>query len=157
MNQRATFNIQMQRPFEEIVDELIFQPLKLHNSTLTITISGEKSENFSCGHYKSGDLVDGKHTIYPYPAASGLWTTPSDLSHLVTELLNSLKGKSKIGLSASKGRELEISSLGWGVGFQCMMVAYPYLETGLVIMTNTDLGVHQLKGIIGEVYHSLTF
>ncbi|MFS0764441.1 hypothetical protein [Peribacillus phoenicis] len=57
------------------------------------------------------------------------------------------------GLDDSKG-ELEISSLGWGVGFQCMMVAYPYLEIGLVIMTNTDLGVHQLKGIIGEIYDS---
>jgi hypothetical protein len=38
-----------------------------------------------------------------------------------------------------------------------MMVAYPYLEAGLVIMINTDLGVHQLKGIIGEVYQSLVF
>lgn len=52
--------------------------------------------------------------------------------------------------------ELKISSLGWGVGFQCMMVAYPYLEKGAVIMTNTDLGVHQLKGIIGEIFNSLT-
>jgi CubicO group peptidase (beta-lactamase class C family) len=167
------------KPFEEVIDELIFQPLKMDNSTLTITISEEKSKNFSCGHNKSGELVVGKYTIYPYPAASGLTTTPSDLSILVIELLNSLKGKSKIGLSVSKAkeminsqgckewtglgvfldgseRELEISSLGWGVGFQCMMVAYPYLETGLVIMTNTDLGVHQLNGIIGEVYHSLT-
>ncbi|RID82836.1 hypothetical protein D1970_17765 [Mesobacillus zeae] len=54
------------------------------------------------------------------------------------------------------GQELEISSLGWGLGIQCMMVAYPYLETGAVIMTNADLGVHQLKGMIGEVYKSLT-
>lgn len=94
--------------------------------------------------------------------------------------MSSLKDESKIGLSASKAKEMinpqgckewtglgvfldaskheiEISSLGWGVGFQCMMVAYPYLKTGAVIMTNTELGVHQLKGIIGEVYNSLTF
>lgn len=163
--------------FEEIMDELIFQPLKMHNSSLAMTISEEKSDNFSCGHKKSGELVDGKYAIYPYQAASGLWTTPLDLSILVIELINSLKGKSKIGLSVSKAKELitsqgckewtglggflddskgelEISSLGWGVGFQCMMVAYPYLEKGLVIMTNTDLGVHQLKGIIGEIYDS---
>jgi hypothetical protein len=149
----------------------------MYNSTLTMTVSEEKSVNFSCGHKKSGELVNGKYTIYPFPAASGLWTTPSDLSILVIELIYSLKGNSKIGLSVSKAKEminsqgckewtglgvflddskgkLEISSLGWGVGYQCMMVAYPYLETGLVIMTNTDLGVHQLKGIIGEVYDS---
>lgn len=165
------------KPFENIIDELIFQPLNMHNSTLTMSISDEKVNNFSCGHNKGGELVDGKYTIYPYPAASGLWTTSSDLSILIIELINSLKGKSKIGLSvrkakeiiASQGRkewtglgifldnskgELEISSLGWCVGYQCMMVAYPYLETGLVIMTNTDLGVHQLKGIIGEIYNS---
>ncbi|MEH7014623.1 serine hydrolase domain-containing protein [Neobacillus niacini] len=165
------------KPFKNIIDELIFQPLKMHNSTLTMSISEKKDENFSCGHIKSGELVDGKYTVYPYPAASGLWTTPSDLSILVIELINSLKGKSKIGLSVSKAKEmitsqgckewiglgvflddskgeLEISSLGWGVGFQCMMVGYPYLENGLVLMTNTDLGVHQLKGIIGEIYNS---
>ena len=51
-------------------------------------------------------------------------------------------------------QEIEISSLGWGRGFQCMLVAYPDLGTGLVIMTNTDLGVHQLKGIIGDIYNS---
>lgn len=165
--------------FKEVMNELIFQPLIMNNSTLEMTISEEKREDFSCGHNKNGELVDGKYPIYPYPAASGLWTTPSDLAILVIELMNSLKGESKIGLSASRAKtiinsqgckewtglglfldgseqEIEISSLGWGVGFQCMMVAYPYLETGVVIMTNTDLGVHQLKGIIGEIYSSLT-
>lgn len=129
---------------------------------------------------KNGAIVEGKYPIYPYPTASGLWTTPSDLATLVIELMNALKGESKIGLSASKAKEminsqgckewtglgvfldgseknLEISSLGWGKGFQCMVTAYPYLGTGFVIMTNTDLGVNQMKGIIGEVYHSLEF
>lgn len=168
------------KPFTEVMNELIFEPLKIQNSTLEQTIPRARIKDFSCGHNKSGELVDGKYPIYPYPAASGLWTTTSDLATLTLELINSLKGESKIGLSISKAKEMirsqgcakwaglgvflegsepeiEISSLGWSVGFQCMMVAYPYLETGAVIMTNTDLGVHQLKGIIGEVYNSLTF
>ncbi|MFY0805627.1 serine hydrolase domain-containing protein [Peribacillus frigoritolerans] len=168
------------KPFKEVINELIFQPLRMNNSTLEMTISEEEREDFSCGHNKNGGLVDGKYPIYPYPAASGLLTTPSDLAILVIELINSLKGESKIGLSSSKAKEMiksqgckewtglglfldgsdqeiEISSLGWGVGYQCMMVAYPYLETGMVIMTNTDLGIHQLKGIIGDIYNALTF
>ncbi|MDF2067311.1 hypothetical protein [Bacillus sp. Cr_A10] len=52
-------------------------------------------------------------------------------------------------------QELEITSLGSGVSFQCMMVAHLNLETGIVIMTNTDLGVHQTSGIIGEIIKSL--
>ncbi|MFJ5768722.1 serine hydrolase domain-containing protein [Psychrobacillus sp. NPDC093180] len=164
--------------FRQVMDELIFQPLNMPNSTLATIIPEGKSDFFSCGHNKNGEVIVGKYPIYPYPAASGLWTTPSDLAILLIELMKSLNDESSIGLSASKAKEIispqgcaawtglglflegserqvEISLLGWGVGFQCMMVANPYLEKGLVIMTNTDLGVHQLKGIIGEVYNSL--
>ncbi|WP_455675441.1 serine hydrolase domain-containing protein [Pradoshia sp.] len=167
------------KTFAEMVDELIFHPLNMENSMYPLTISEEERGRFSCGHTKNGEVVDGQFPIYPYSAASGLWTTSTDLSLVVIELMNALNGKSKLGLSVSKakemitpqgckpftglgvfldgaGRELEVSSLGWGLGFQCMMVCYPYKETGLIIMTNTDMGVHQMKGIIGEIYRSFT-
>lgn len=162
------------KPFEVLIDELIFEPLHMKNSTFGLTALTGSSGPFSCGHNKNGEVISSEYPIYPYPAAAGLWTTPIDLAILVIEVMNSLKGKSKIGLSENKAKELitsqgckewaglgvfldgteqeiEFSSLGWGVGFQCMLVAYPYLETGVVIMTNTDLGVHQMKGIIGEI------
>ena len=47
--------------------------------------------------------------------------------------------------------DLQIYSLGWGIGFQCMMICYPYRGNGAIIMTNADLGVHQMEGIIGEI------
>jgi CubicO group peptidase (beta-lactamase class C family) len=163
------------RSFEDLAYELIFEPLKMENSSFPGLISGK---NYACGHDKTGQLIEEKYSTYPYPAASGLWTAPAELAGLITELMNAIKGKSKTGLSAEKAKEiiqqqgkdwaglgvfldgsdkeLEISSLGWGVGFQCMMAAYPYKGTGLVIMMNTDLGVHQMKGIIGEIYRSLS-
>ncbi|TXC92910.1 beta-lactamase family protein [Metabacillus litoralis] len=167
------------KPFYLVVNELIFIPLKMESSYLNTTKIVEiNKKNFSCGHNKKGEVVDGKYPIYPYPAASGLWTTSLDLAKLVLELMNALKGKSDIGISESLAKELitaqnnkswtglgvflegsdkklEISSLGWGVGFQCMMFANPYLGRGAVIMTNSELGVHQLEGIIGEIYRSL--
>ncbi|WP_062239057.1 serine hydrolase domain-containing protein [Fictibacillus sp. FJAT-27399] len=166
------------KPFKKVVKELIFQPLKMTNSTFIQNMSEEIDADFSSGHNKESELVDGKYPIYPYPAASGLWTTTSDLSQLLLELMNALHNKSRIGISANKVKdmissqgckswtglgvfldgseeEIEISSLGWGLGFQCMMAAYPHLGNGLIIMTNTDLGVHQLKGIIGEIYYAL--
>jgi len=168
------------KPFKELMHELIFGPLKMENSTLETEILEAKSGGFSCGHKSDGKIVDVRYPIYPYPAASGLWTNPTDLATLVIELMDALKGESKIGLSTSKAKEIinpqgckewsglglflddseqniEVSSLGWGVGFQCMMVAYPYLGKGAVIMINTDLGTHQLKGIIGEIYQSLIY
>ncbi|PEA55474.1 penicillin-binding protein [Bacillus pseudomycoides] len=166
------------KPFEVLMDELIFEPLHMKNSTFSQTTLPVGSEQFVCGHNKKGEVVLSEYPIYPYPAASGLWTTPTDLAILITEVMNSLKGQSKIGLSEIKAKELitsqgckewaglgvfldgsgqdvEISSLGWGIGFQSMLIAYPYLETGVVIMTNTDIGVHQMKGIIGEIIHGV--
>lgn len=167
-----------EKPFHQVMNEQIFQPLGMENSQLNTTMLEVGKENYSCGHNKSGELVDGKYPIYPYPAASGLWTTSLDLAELVLELMNAVKGESKIGVSENiakemitpqrgkswtglgvflegSKKELEITSLGWGVGFQCMMVVFPYLEKGAVIMTNAELGVHQMKGIIGEIYKSL--
>lgn len=165
------------KTFEQVVDEYLFTPLNMENSTFN-PIGAQTNRALSCGHTKNGQVVDGNYPFYPYPAASGLWTTSFDLSQLVLELLNACKGQSKIGISAKHAKEmvtpqggrpwtglgvflkgsdqeLEISSLGWGVGFQCMLVAYPYLEEGVVILTNAELGMHQMEGIIGEIYQSL--
>lgn len=167
-----------ERPFHRNMNKLIFEPLRMNNSRLNTTMLEMEQKDFSCGHNKNGELVDGKYPIYPYPAASGLWTTSLDLAKVVLELINAVKGDSKVGIPASivkemispqrsknwtglgvflegSEKELEVTSLGWGVGFQCMMVAFPYLEKGAVIMTNAELGVHQMEGIIGEIYKSL--
>jgi CubicO group peptidase (beta-lactamase class C family) len=163
----------MGEAFEEAMEEYLFLPLRLNNSTYQLPPS---KGQFSCGHTKDGGLVTGKYPIYPYPAASGLWTTPTDVALLVIELMNAIKGESnqfstnsaKEMLTPQFGKEwmglgvfrdtnekgMEVSSLGWGVGFQSMVVAFPDEESGLVIMTNTDTGVHQLKGLIGEVYRA---
>lgn len=166
------------KPFHLVMQEHIFDLLGMKNSHFYISNLKEVSENIACGHNKNGELVDDKYPIYPFPAASGLWSSSLDLAELVLELINAVKGKSKIGISKSLAKEMinpqrgkswtglgvflegsekeiEVTSLGWGVGFQCMMVAFPYLEKGAVIMTNSELGVHQMKGIIGELYNSL--
>lgn len=166
------------KPFHQVMNEQIFEPLGMANSHFNTTMLEVDRQNFSCGHNKNGELVYGKYPIYPYPAASGLWTTSLNLAKLVLELMNAVKGESKVGISESLAKEmitpqrgkswtglgvflegsekeLEITSLGWGVGFQCMMVAFPYLEKGAIIMTNAELGVHQLEGIIGDIYISL--
>ncbi|UHA74340.1 serine hydrolase domain-containing protein [Paenibacillus sp. 481] len=166
------------QPFIQVMDELVFRPLNMSNSTYIQAASEVINKPFCCGHDKNGQGVNDKYAINPYPAAAGLWTTPTDLATLVIEMMNSLtdnrhsrlpnrlikqllipqgcKEWAGLGLFLDGSEhEIEVSSLGWGVGFQCMMVAYPYLGTGAVIMTNTDLGIHQLKGIIGEIFNCL--
>ncbi|WP_161566897.1 hypothetical protein [Exiguobacterium sp. SL-10] len=41
-----------------------------------------------------------------------------------------------------------------GDWFQSMLVAYPDIGKSLIIMTNADLGVHQIDGLIGDVYRA---
>ncbi len=168
----------MAQSFDSIIEEHIFKPLTMTHSTFSTTFASSKEQSFASGHHKNGKSVTDNYPIYPYPAACGLWTSPADLAKLLLELINALKGSSKIGISANlvkeliqpqgakewaglgvflegSGQEVEISSLGWGIGFQCMLVLFPYIEKGMIVMTNTDLGVHQMQGIIGELYKSL--
>lgn len=165
-------------PFNLLLQKFIFDPLHMNNSTLLHPTQDTTNNPFACGHDKNGHVVDGKYPSYPYSAAAGVWSTPTDLSTLVIEVIQSLQGNSKLGLSSKimeemispqgdskwtglgvfldkSDEEIEISSLGWGVGFQCLMLAYPYRGTGAVIMTNSDLGVHQNEGIIGEIVNLL--
>lgn len=167
-----------QKPFSLLMNTFIFKPLSMTNSTFSTSLSTANMDTFACGHDRNGALIPGKYSIYPYLAACGIWTTPSDLTKLLLDIMNAIKGQSKIGLTTKHVKELfrsqgckewtglgvfldgadeklEFSSLGWGVGFQCMLVAYPYLEQGIVMMTNTDTGMHQMKGIMGEIYHAL--
>jgi CubicO group peptidase (beta-lactamase class C family) len=163
--------------FEHLMDTLLFRPLQMDNSTFNPIILTERNINVSSGHHKDGQVVLGNYPIYPYPAAAGLWSTPSDLAKLMIELISTLKGPNKLGIALelvqamfspqgcadwsglgvfldNTKSSLELSSLGWGAGFQSAIVAFPESESGIVIMTNTDLGVHQTKGLIGEIIKS---
>ncbi|MED0973391.1 serine hydrolase domain-containing protein [Bacillus paramycoides] len=167
--------------FSQLLKEFIFQPLQMKNSTLFSPEDIEKTNTFTfaCGHNKDGTVTNEKYPFYPFAAASGIWTTPSDLSTLIIELIHSLQGNSKLALSPKtvqdmispqgcskwtglgvflddSNEDLQIYSLGWGVGFQCMMVCYPLRGNSAIIMTNSDLGVHQMEGIIGEVLKMLS-
>lgn len=167
------------KSFNQLLEELIFQPLQMKNSTLFSPEDIDKTDAFACGHNKDGTVTNEKYPFYPFAAASGVWTTPTDLSTLIIEIIQSLQGNSKLELSQKtvqdmispqgctkwtglgvfleySNEDLQIHSLGWGVGFQCMMVCNPYRGNGAVIMTNSDLGVHQKDGIIGEVLKMLS-
>ncbi len=165
-------------PFKKALEDLVLKPLDMDNSTLDWKTINTDNRKYACGHNKTGSVLTEKHPIYPYSASAGLWSTPSDLSLLLFECFHALNGKSKLGITVKTAKDMitpqgvskhtglgvfldrdkagiELSSFGWGLGFQCMIIAYPEIESGTVIMTNSNLGVHQLKGIIGQVFEEL--
>lgn len=162
------------KPIEIVFKEHLFEPLHMNNSIIPTSFPPLINTEMASGHHKDGSVWDGKYPVYPYPAAAGLWTTPSDLALLAIEIMDCLQGNSKLGLSSStiadmtspqgdkawaglgvflegSKQEVEVTSLGWGEGFQCLLVTYPYSRTGAVIMMNTNLGVHQYEGVIGDI------
>lgn len=161
-------------PFKNALNQMVLEPLGMADSWIIESPRDIKLQNFAKGHTKEGLVLELSQSIYPYSAAAGLWCTAKDLSLLLIEVYDLIKGKGKLEISPLLMAEvikpqgckpwsglglfldqvenhLEISSFGWGVGFQCMLVGFPLKGTGVVVMTNTDTGVHQLKGFIKEV------
>ncbi len=83
------------KTFNLLLEKYIFQPLQLKNSTVFSTKNINKLDTFSCGHNKDGTVTNEKYPFYLFAAASGIWTTPTDLSTLVIEIIHSLQGKGK--------------------------------------------------------------
>ncbi|MBS2967935.1 beta-lactamase family protein [Metabacillus sp. KIGAM252] len=150
--------------YEELLKSKVLNPLGMDGSTLNVL-----GAHAAAGHDREGSLLEEKYPVYPYPAAAGLWSSAADLGKLFGELLDAMNARSKLGISQKLAEEMirsqgcspwtglgvfvngeEISSLGWGKGFQSMAVVYPRLGTGAIIMTNTDTGFHQRNGWIGE-------
>lgn len=163
--------------FIELINREIFTPLGMKDSKIIDLPSGIDGASFTCGHDKAGNVIDKGRVIYPFPAAAGLWCTSRDLALLLIEVFDSLKGAGKLNISSQLMSEmikpqgcktwsglgvfldsidsnLEITSFGWGVGYQCMIIGFPFAGDGAVIMTNSDTGMHQLKGLIGEFIKS---
>ncbi|MCC2447396.1 beta-lactamase family protein [Bacillus cereus] len=166
--------------FVTVMNRLIIQPLglkktffwdyQIENGSLR-----EGVKNIAgIGHDKNGCIVKGKRAFYPYLASTGLWSTPTELSLIVLEIISAwngidtgilspenarlmLKGhgcNEAVGLgvfTSSDGGRMNLISKGWGIGFQCMLVAYPEQGRGIIIMTNSDPGKPQNESLIGEI------
>jgi CubicO group peptidase (beta-lactamase class C family) len=166
------------KPFGKLVKEVLFDPLEMSNICFQHPFEFDDTTHVAVGHDRHGAVVDGKRATYPYLAAAGLWSTATDLSLLVIELQQSLKGAGKLQISTDlvqdmltsqgcapwaglgvflrgEGTQMRMSSLGWGVGFQCMLATYPYLRGGGVVMTNSDPGYPQEKALTGELVTSV--
>jgi CubicO group peptidase (beta-lactamase class C family) len=154
---------QLQKPFEEIMYELILEPLGMTNSFYSSSPLDEKQcTNATTGHKGDGSQVACKRHIYPEMAAAGLWTTPEDLAKFSMEVQKSLKGESNkiltrdfmeimttpiltgiynLGLRNEKiGRELLLMHNGGNEGYSCSLMFHKEKGFGVIFMSNSDNG-----------------
>ncbi len=82
------------KPFPQLMEELVFRPLGMKNSTFEQSLSQNLQPRAAAG-VQRGVPVKGKWLIKANMAAGGLWSTASDLAKFAVELQKARLGKSK--------------------------------------------------------------
>lgn len=155
-------------PFEQIVDESVFRPLRMRNSTFALELPEEMASRAARGHFAAGNPLPGGWNVYPELAAAGLWTTPTDLAKLAIETAQSWMGQSEkvlttettrrmlspqgdrmgLGFVVRSGDSLGFfSHSGGNQGYRAHMEMLASVGKGVVVMTNSDVG-HPLTALI---------
>lgn len=149
------------KPFPEIMQETVLEPLGMLHSTYEQPLPKEQRVLAATAHQSSGKPIKGKWHTYPEMAAAGLWTTPQDLARFAIEVMLSRAGKSNKVLSQKmtnkmltvqhgvlglglflrrKGQDFSFSHGGSNNGFRCFFIAYHEKGQGAAVMTNGDNG-----------------
>ncbi|OAB39566.1 hypothetical protein PMSM_00065 [Paenibacillus macquariensis subsp. macquariensis] len=169
------------RSFSSVMKELVFEPLNLTRTFFRNYQDETDSmrtlmKMSAAGHNEYREVVLGKHPFYPNLAGAGLWTSPREMAHIAISIIEAWNGGTSAILSLDMARMMLSGfgcdksiglgvfvpqanegecfvSKGWGVGYQCMLVAFPRIQAGIVVMTNSDPGVSQEESLVGEVIH----
>lgn len=114
------------RSLSDLAQEHIFNPLKLQNTTMLQPNEGGFLTNIAKAHDDNGNVIGTGIPITPQVSASGLWSTPSDLSKILIEIQKALNGQDSKVISkkvAKRITDIVISkamlrwSLGWERGY----------------------------------------
>lgn len=161
----------------ELAKKIIFEPLMMQHSSFSQPLVGNLKSNAAVAHNADGKpVVGGSHT-YATLSAAGLWTTPSDLLRLVSQIQLAGLGKNNAFFSKSTIDEMltpqippmgigffiegedEITSFSHGganEGFMAHLFAHTKTGDGIVIMTNGEKGTSLIDEIMiraSEIYH----
>lgn len=167
----------LEKPFPLVMQDEIFGPLKILNSSYEQPLPKEKMGQASTGHPWKYQPINGKFHIYPEMAAAGLWTTAQDLAKIGVEVQKAVKGKSSfiaqetieemltpqkiashIGMGFflnGKDESIRFEHGGWDEGFVTEFVAYKKLGKGAVVMVNSNEGyaiMHEILRAIAIEY-----
>jgi CubicO group peptidase (beta-lactamase class C family) len=148
--------------FVQLMNDEVFVPLKMTNSTYGIPLPENLQRNVSAAFNHKGEMVEGLWYNYGILAAAGLWTTPTDLSKYLIEIQQIMAGKKEgiltkrtvkmmlkpvlgipygLGVSfTNSGDSLMFGHGGKNKGFINNMTAFVHFGEGYVMMTNGDNG-----------------
>jgi CubicO group peptidase (beta-lactamase class C family) len=161
----------MNETYENLVERLVFKPLMMHHSTVSIPLKDEFKQKIAIGYSSYDTKLDHGYLNYPELSAAGLWTTPSDLALFGIEMMKVLHKKSDFlkqsslelmlkipnGIKSEYGMGFQIKQTQKGLifghggdntGYHGYMAFNHQLKNGLVVMINSDIGEDLPKEII---------
>lgn len=148
------------KPYTEYMQEAVLAPLGMSKSFYSVDQKG-KEGLLATAHSANGKPLKNKYQHYPESAAAGLWTTPTDLSKLMIDLMLALKGETgkllrtatveamfvppvegennALGLFLrSKGDQVYFEHGGSNEGFKANFVGNASTGQGAVVMINAE-------------------
>ena len=165
--------------FAQAARRLVFDELHLEGTFFASPENIAHYENtrtMAAGYDGDGQLLPGKYPCQPDLAASGLWTTPTELLRLAQAFLDALNGRGSLlqqtsaqtiaapvkdfpwtGLGVFTAGADVLMSQGWGENGQCMLKMN--VRTGCIsaVMTNRNPEVDQeASGVAWLVDQRLT-
>ncbi|AXY73406.1 class A beta-lactamase-related serine hydrolase [Paraflavitalea soli] len=163
------------KPLGQLAQELVFAPVGMTHSTYTLPLPARFDTLVAKGYDDNKKQVEGGYHVFPEMAATGLWSTPSDLARFMLNIGNAYRGGDGLLKQATVQTMLTRSSGGSGhgfaldgkdsalcfwhsgsnAGFTAYAVSFEQIGRGVVIMTNSKKGmpfIHELLRAISKEY-----
>jgi len=150
------------KPFTALMQGLVLGLAEMTSSSFAEPIAPDLGPRAVSGHYGDGAELPGRWRVIPERAAAGLWSTPTDVAKLLSQIGRAWRGESHLFLAPDTVREmlsqqnggpyglgaavsgvggnLVLMKRGQNVGYQGYLILYPATGQGLVVMTNSDNG-----------------
>ena len=161
-------------PFPDIMQDSVLEPWGMTASTFEFPLPQELRAHAASGHRVDGAPIPGGWHTYPeMGSGASLWSTPTDIAQFAIRVMQSYTGHADRVLSRNMAvlmltPQIEDRGLGPLVyddggdrfyfmqpgandGYKSMLVAYPLLGQGVVIMTNSDNGDALWREILNSV------
>lgn len=141
--------------FDQIIEQLVFEPVGMESSSFKQPIPNDLKQRRAIGYTK--DLEPYPYRLFPYQAAGGIWTTPTDLAKFMITILNDHHQGTKTLVSKETtqsiftketmryvfslwnwGEDIVFQHSGSNQGFNCFMYGSVNKNQGIVVMTNSD-------------------
>ena len=154
----------------DALEDLLLRPAEMANSYFLQPLPAELARRAAAGHAANGNELPGGWRVVPELAAGGLWSSATDLAHLLIAVERAYRGEpgglltrttaqgmmtqqngGPYGLGAAvagNGESRVLMKRGQNIGYQSYMLLFPETGQGIVVLTGSDNGTTLATALI---------